>query len=199
MAQHPKATESAARAELRDAVAFAEQRAHRAREEYKKKGGGTATQLRERMVAEDEFRNLSRELRQYDEDRDPAAIRRADEHPRRTRPAWPVGKSTEPRRSRQNVIARTVNIERVTPATVANPEPVKAARSTSWWVGADRRQLQIGSRALATKPPAKTARPATKAQIKSVELEQNDAKRDAKKLATRLKASDGFTSIPVAE
>lgn len=199
MAQHRKATEDAAREELREAVAFAEQRVQRAREQYKK--GATVDALREKMVAEDEFRNLSRELRQHDDDRDPAAIRRADAHPRRTRPAWPVGKpESAPRPPRREVIARTVTIERVTPATVTNPEPVKAEPSRSWWVGADRRQLQIGSRALAKRPPAKTAKPQTKAQIKSVEQERNDAKRDARKLAERLKPSAGaFSSIPMAE
>ncbi len=201
------------RRELVEAVAFARQRVQNATDAYEQ-GGRTLDLLRQKQVAEDELKALAGEQHQYDDDRDVGALYRTEKRggPRTSRGGWPQGGQWKPPK-REYVVSRTVQVERVTSATVppvkAETRPAALANKprdkkggASWWVGADRRQLNAGAQTLATTPPPKTARAASKTTIRKVEDQKRFEQRQtaSKTLQARMQPMAGdFAELPLAE
>jgi hypothetical protein len=215
MAQNRKARTSE-EPDLMDAVTSAEERLRKAAEAYGE--SASIRRLRNLQVATDELKALRTELRSYDRDRDPEAVRRADASPRRNRSSWPVGAPEKPlsdvRKSRQTAEPKPDRTPNLPPPTarpaildsrkVPPTRPGARPERLSWWVGADRSRLNSGAQALATAPVAPTARPASKAAVKTAKQHAADAQRDARdvsgKLQEKLQPTAGaFTSIPVME
>lgn len=216
MAQNLKAKRQQERLDLLDAVVFAQKRFEKAKESLSADPKALKN-IRRMQVAKDELKNLRKELKQFSDATDPEAVRREDASPRRNHGSWPVGKPYDPNPRKK--IRKTERREDTTPLPPP-PAPRPAVLATrqmptkegservSWWVGVDRTTLQSGAKVLATAPPAKTSRPSTKAQVKTVQQQTNDAKRDAKRDSTSaakklneiLKPMSGaFSSIPMAD
>jgi hypothetical protein len=205
-------THEPGRGELLDAVAFARDRLAAATEAYEQ-GGRTLELLRQKQVAEDELKGLVGEQRQYDDDRDVSALYRLDQRGRRTGRGMPRG-PWKPERH-EYVVSRTARVERVaapseppvaavTPSLPSAPPPRHAKEGRmSWWVGADRRTLNIGAKALAQAPPSKTARANAKDTIRQiVDRKRFETRGATPKLPDRpakAKAAEGFAAIPLAE
>jgi hypothetical protein len=187
MAQNRKAKTAKERQELIDATNFAAERCRTAKESYQE--SPSLKRLRDLQVAKDELAALELERQTFDDDRDPAAVRRADAHPRRNHGSWPVGKPYNPHeRSKPAPVPKENKKPPLAPPpaprpAILQPKIVAAAvagrpkERVSWWVGADRATLDDGAAVLAKTPPTKTSAASSVKQIKQVQARVNDEKR----------------------